>query len=306
MPRPLYFLVGASAVGKTRLALEWAQSNAAEIVSCDALLVYRGMDIGTAKPTVEEQRVVRHHLIDVLPAYQEFSVATYMRMAMDAVQEIRERGHAVLVCGGSGFYLKSFFAPVIDDIEISGSIRERVRNLFETKALAGLREELQRLNPGGVGALDLSNPRRVENALARCLASGSTLNVLQSRFEKQRSPFQEFDKRVCLLERSRQDLRVRVITRTRGMLANGLLGEVSRLVDQGIECNPSAASAIGYREAIACIRQSRDLTTLESSMVRNTMRFIKKQATWFRHQIPVDQRLHLEPGETGEASQLFI
>src|SRR5687767_3257495 len=122
----LHVLTGPTAVGKTEWALRWAEEHRGEIVSCDSLLFYRGMDIGTAKPTAAERARVPHHLIDVCAVTERMDITEYVKLARRAVLEIQARGHEVLVTGGSGFYLKAFFAPVADTIEVPPQIRDQV------------------------------------------------------------------------------------------------------------------------------------------------------------------------------------
>jgi tRNA dimethylallyltransferase len=169
----LHLLTGPTAVGKTEWALQWAERNGAEIVSADSLLFYRGMDIGTAKPTAAELARVPHHLIDICDVRERMDVTTYLAKARAAVDAIVARGRAVLVTGGSGFYLKSFLAPVSDDVDVPESIRADVASLLLEQAV----ERLRSLNAGELGTLDVANPRRVTRALERCLASGLTLKV---------------------------------------------------------------------------------------------------------------------------------
>jgi tRNA A37 N6-isopentenylltransferase MiaA len=149
MPTPsqrvLSVLTGCTATGKTEWALRWAEAHGAEIVSCDALLFYRGMDIGTAKPTPAEQARVPHHLIDVCDVTDRMDVTRYVAWARDAAEQIAARGRRVLVTGGSGFYLKAFFAPVADDVAVPPAVRARVAELDPAAAVA----ELRRLNPAG-------------------------------------------------------------------------------------------------------------------------------------------------------------
>src|SRR6185436_18340364 len=149
MPRTLHLLTGPTAVGKTELALRWAETHGAEIVSCDSLLFYRGADIGTAKPTAAERARVPHHLIDVRDMTEPMDVAGYARLARAAVEDIAARGHAVLVTGGSGFYLKSFFAPVADEVAVPPQLRAEIAARLEREGLPALAAELRALNPAG-------------------------------------------------------------------------------------------------------------------------------------------------------------
>ena len=297
MPRPvIYFLTGPSAVGKTEIAVRWAHHLGAEILSCDSLLVYRGMDIGTAKPTREERGGVVHHGIDIVEARRQYSVSDYERMAKRVIAGIAESGRQALVVGGSGFYLKSFFSPVTDALEVGRELRDSVRERYSQGGLEGILEELRRLNPKGLGGLDARNPRRVMRGLERCLASGQSLEGLAEAFALQPAPYEDYEKRCVCLGRGREDLRERVAKRTCGMLATGLLDEVSELLESGFEDNPSACGAIGYRESIAFLRKEMTRDEMEAAINRNTMALIKKQETWLKKQVPVDLRIQLEPG----------
>jgi tRNA dimethylallyltransferase len=150
MTQTLHIITGPTAVGKTEYALSYAQKHDAEIVSCDASLVYRGMNIGTAKPSPEELARVPHHLIDVNEVDEPYDIVAYVRDAQAAVKDIFARGKSVVVTGGSGFYLKSFFAPVIDIVVVSDAIRAQVADLYESKGLEGLVADLGQRSPRGL------------------------------------------------------------------------------------------------------------------------------------------------------------
>ena len=291
--KTLYFLVGPTAVGKTDCALSWAHELNAEILCCDSLLVYRGMNIGTAKPTPSQQKTVQHHGLDLVPPSQPYCIADYVRMAKAAVIAIAQRERKVLVTGGSGFYLKSFFYPVIDQIAVSPIIRKRVRQLEAEKGLEGMVKALQSLNPEGLDDLDTKNPRRVANALMRCLASGKTISELLASYKNQAQPFESWNKRVICLQRDTDDLHQRIEARAESMIALGLVEEVKQLLEQGLEQNPQAASAIGYRETIQYLAEGKSVDWLKENISGNTRRLAKKQMNWFRKHIPIDQLQHM-------------
>ncbi len=230
MKPTLHVLTGVTAVGKTEWALRWAEARGAEIVSCDSLLFYRGLDIGTAKPTAEERARVPHHLIDVCAINERMDVTQYVAQALGAVREIQARGRQVLVVGGSGFYLKSFFSPVADEVAVPAALRAEVRALPLAEALV----RLQALNPGGLGALDTANPRRVTRALERCLASGRTLAALAEEFARQAAPFADWPVELTRLERPPEELEQRIEARVAAMLRDGLVAEVRRFATRGI------------------------------------------------------------------------
>lgn len=285
MTQTIHIITGPTAVGKTEYALSYAQKHDAEIVSCDASLVYRGMNIGTAKPSPEELARLPHHLIDVNDVDEPYDIVAYVRAAQIAVKDIFARGKSVVVTGGSGFYLKSFFAPVIDIVVVSDAIRAQVADLYESKGLEGLVADLRQRSPEGYGNLDRLNPRRVLRALERCIASGKSLPALQAEFAARPEPYAEFQKRYVLLERDAENLRQRVTRRVEMMLQAGLIEEVECLRELGIESNPSAATAIGYRETLSYLKGDIQLKALAPAIIQNTNHLVKKQRTWFRTQI---------------------
>ena len=281
----IHIITGVTAVGKTRYALEYADAHNAEIISCDASLVYRGMDIGTAKPSKKELAHVPHHLIDLLDVQEPCDIVIYNQYAQKAVDEINARGKSIVVTGGSGFYLKSFLSPVVDLVVVPKSVRSSVSKLYDESGLAGLLELLNQLSKEGLGQLDCRNPRRVQRALERCMASGKSLPQLHSEFESRPNPYASYDKRLILLARDPDDIRSRVELRAAQMMRQGLIDEVRALMDAGIENNPSAASAIGYRETINYINGHLRADELMPLIIKNTMQLVKKQRTWLRSQI---------------------
>ena len=278
----LHLLTGPTAVGKTEWALRWAERHGAEIVSCDSLLFYRGMDIGTAKPTREELRRVPHHLIDCQEITEPMDVVRYVAEARRVVDEILARGRRVLVTGGSGFYLRAFLAPVSDDVAIDPAVRAEVTRLPLTEAL----ERLRSLNPDGLGALDIANPRRVARALERCVVSGRTLRELTEDFSRRPGAFDGFRLEITRLDRDPLDLAERIERRVDAMLAAGLVEEVRRLLPAGLAANRSASRAIGYREVIAMLAGELRAEELRGEIIANTRALVKKQRTWFRTQLP--------------------
>ena len=275
-------LTGCTGVGKTEWALRWAEERGAEIISCDSLLFYRGMNIGTAKPTAAELARVPHHLIDCCDVTERMDVTRFVTLARAALRAIAERGREALMVGGSGFYLKALFAPVADTVEVSAEIRKEVAALSAEQAL----ERLRKLNPGGLGTLDVANPRRVTRALERCLASGRTLESLAEDFAQQPSPFADWRVELTQIERDAEMLEQRIVARVTAMLREGLVEEVRALVGAGLKDNPSAARAIGYRETIDFLEGRLVETELAGEIVRNTRGLVKKQRTWFRTQLP--------------------
>lgn len=299
----LHVLTGPTAVGKTALALDWAEANNAEIVSCDSLLFYRGMDIGTAKPTAAERARVPHHLIDLCEVTEAMNVSHFTALARQAVAGIGARGRAVLVVGGSGFYLRTFFAPVADEVMVAPELRAAVAAKLQAEGLPALVAELATLNPQGLGALDTANPRRVVRALERSRASGKTLAELQDEFARLPAPFAGWDVKCTLLDRAPADLEARIARRVDAMLQGGLVAEVERLRQTGLTNNPGVARAIGYRETLAMLAGELPRAELAAEICKNTRALVKKQRTWFRTQLPAHRVLN---AETAGMAELFV
>jgi tRNA dimethylallyltransferase len=289
----LYVLTGPTAVGKTELALAWAEESDAEIVSCDSLLFYRGMDIGTAKPTRDELRRVRHHLIDVCQVNERMDVVRYVELVRAALTDITSRGRRVLVTGGSGFYLKAFFAPVADEIQVSPALREEISLRLEKAGLDALVHDLRQLEPRADELIDTANPRRVVRALERCRATGRRLEELMAEFSRTPPPFSDWAVELVRLDRAPGELQVRLESRVKRMIEDGLVEEVRRLLPLGLKENPSAAKAIGYRETVEMLEGRLTLAELPDAIVKNTRALVKKQRTWFRTQLPPHRVINL-------------
>ncbi len=291
---PLHVLTGPTAVGKTEAALTWAERHDAEILSCDSVCVYRGMDIGSAKPTAEQQARVRHHGIDLVPPQERFSVAQYVEQARTAIADATARGKRLLVTGGSGFYLAAFFGPVTDELPIGEAVINEVRELQARgpeAVLARLREAEGRELPDW---LDQRNPIRVAKALERRLASGRSLTELRDDFLQRPGPFAGHTVTCELLERPDDELRRRIAQRTREMLRDGLIDEAAHLLSLNLDPELPSARAVGYRAAMDWIQGGRSvaLDGLAERIDLDTWALVRKQRKWFR-------RLGLSPGLNG-------
>ncbi|MCH8475023.1 MAG: tRNA (adenosine(37)-N6)-dimethylallyltransferase MiaA [Opitutales bacterium] len=287
MARPLYFLSGPTAVGKTRLSLQWAQALNAEIISCDAVQFYRGLDIGSAKASKAEQTQIRHHFLDIQPPDQPYTVGDFQRDVRPLIESLHRAGKNVLITGGSGFYLSSFFLPLTQVPAPSPEIRQEVRHLLATEGLAALADRLLGIDPEAGQQIDLRNPVRVARALERCLTTGQSLAAQKQKQETATTGWEDHSRHMVLLSRPREVLHQRAAVRVRQMIADGLLQEVRRLREQGLENNPSAARAIGYRETLAYLKG--DLSgpeEWEDAIITSTRRLIRKQDTWFRRFFP--------------------
>ena len=281
----VFIITGATCSGKTEMSLGLAKSLGAEIISCDSVQVYRQMDIGSAKATARERGEIPHHLIDVADCSKTFDVSEYVAQAKAALSDIRARGKNVVVCGGSCFYLRSWFAAVTDNVKISESAK-----LFceETEKLGAnaLTRELLKIDPDAAQTVDVLNPRRAKNALARCLSSGKTCAQLAADFAALPCPFGEIKRNIRILELPKENLEEKIRARTEDMIARGLVDETRELIKAGIKQNPSARAAIGYRETIEWIELGgSDISELSRQITANTLALVKKQRKYFKNSL---------------------
>ena len=289
----LWILGGVTASGKTELSLRWAERNNAEIISCDTVSMYRGLDIGSAKPDALEQQRVAHYGLDLADISEVFDVGQFHAYAKRIVHDIISRGKKVLVVGGSGFFLDGFLRPVVDLVVVSKEIRKQVNSIFEQDGLPAAIQELNKLNPKGLGNLDLKNPLRVTRALERCLQSGRSLHDLRNDFEKVPAPYGTFPKKMLWLNRGDDELMERINLRTQQMLSRGMIEETERAIRAGIERHPSLAKSVGYKEVIEFLQKGGSRKDLMFSIAKSTRQLVSKQRKWFRKNFPEGSRLEL-------------
>ena len=277
----VYAIVGPTASGKSALALELAQRHGGEIVSCDSMQLYRRMDIGTAKPTAEERRLVPHHMIDVVEPHTSFSCADYVEMADRAIREIHGRGKLPIICGGTGLYLDSLlrgenFQPDLTDDALRAELLEFARE----RGNEALHAELARIDPESAEAIHPNNVKRVARAIEIYRLSGMTKTELDknSRLGEQR-----FDIRCAgLFYSDREALYRRIEKRVDMMMDEGLEAETRALLDEGVfKENATAAQAIGYKELIGFIEGRETLAEAVEALKAATRRYAKRQITWF-------------------------
>ena len=283
---------GVTASGKTELSLEWAERNNAEIISCDSVSFYRGLDIGSAKPDSSEQKRVVHHGLDLADVSEVFDVGQFHAYAKEVIQGIISKGKKVLVVGGSGFFLHGFLRPVVDDVEVSAEIRGQVDATYEKEGLGCILAQLREYNPKGLGNLDTQNPLRVIRALERCLQSGRSLIDLQKDFQKLPIPYAQFQKKLVWLNREDDEIMERINLRTKRMIEGGMLEETEQGIREGMESHPSLSQSVGYREVIEFHPRARTLLpsslnkpSIESRSARSRDRIIDAEVPdlWMKH-----------------------
>ena len=284
MAHPLIAIVGPTASGKSALALRLARATGGEIVSCDSRQVYRGLDIGTAKATAGERAEVPHHLVDVVDPDQTFSAADYARLARRALGEISARGRLPVVAGGTGLYLRALVEGLFDGPSRDEGTRRRLEALAERFGDARLHRLLSRVDPRAAARIEGRDRVRVVRALEVFKVTGRPLS--EHHGEKP-DPLKGYRTLVVGLEPDRARLREVVERRTLHMLERGLLDEVRGLLDRGYAPGLRPLQSIGYREAVAVVQGAMSPEEAEKAIVTATMRFAKRQMTWFRHQADV-------------------
>ena len=281
----LIVLTGPTAVGKTKLSVALAKRIGGEIISCDSMQVYRGMDIGTDKITAEAIDGVPHHLINVLEPTEPFDVSRFQKMALAAMEGIYERGHVPLLVGGTGFYIQSVLYN-IDFTETDGdrSIREayeaRVKEEGEA-SIDALYEKLRDLDPDSADAIPKNNVKRVIRALEFFEKTGTPISEHNARERAKESPY---DFRYFVLTDDRQTLYDRIDARVDKMIEYGLVDEVKRLRDMGVTRDMTSMQGLGYREIYAHLDGEFDLERAIYLIKRNTRHFAKRQLTWFKRE----------------------
>jgi tRNA dimethylallyltransferase len=295
---PLVAIVGPTAAGKSNLALELCRTLNGEIISADSRQVYRYMDIGTAKPTKEEQAAVPHHLIDVVDPDEDFSLAMYQRRALEAVQSIQRWGKTAFLVGGSGLYvwalLEGWRIPSVPpDYDLRRELEAKVRD----GGGEALYEKLKEIDPAAAERIDPRNVRRVIRALEVC-RQGTQFSELQVK-----KPF--VDSVIIGLTTGRDDLYERIDTRVNSMIEQGLVQEVESLVARGYELDLPSMSGLGYREIGLYLQGKTDLATAIQQIKFDTHSFARHQYNWFRLK---DKRINwFEAGEsTPEAVYRFV
>jgi tRNA dimethylallyltransferase len=304
MGESLYFLAGVTSSGKSELALSWAESNNAEILSCDSIAVYRGMDLGAAKPTTEQRKRVPHHGLDLAEVTEGYDVSQYERYAQEMVPEVLSKGKNLLVVGGSGFYLQSFFEPIVDEVVVTEQTRAKVETLYEREGIPGLLAQLRQLNGDEPLGLDELNPQRLLRALERCLDSGLRLSQLRERFEALPTPYASLRKQCLWLDRPNEDLEKRIESRTGKMIDMGLVEETESLIERGFLSNHAACSSVGYRDVCSFLRNEITREELIPAICSSTRKLVSKQRKWFRKRFPSSSRFLLDPSSEPLSGEL--
>ncbi len=292
-PCPL-LLAGPTAVGKSEIALRLAERLGGEIVSVDSMQVYRGMDIGTAKPSPAERARVPHHLLDVVAVTEPFDVAQFLDLARQAVADIQSRGRRPILCGGTGLYFKAF----LEGLGRAPATDAALRAVIEATPLPELLHELAASDPATYERIDRKNPRRVIRAVEVIRLTGQPFSAQRANWPhaSRLTPHAT----LCIgLARSSDDLPQRIAARVDAMFRRGWVAETEHLLQQGLDRNRIAMQALGYRQIVEHLRGERSLPETVELIKARTRQFARRQRTWFRRQLPVTWH-NLEPHTTPE------
>lgn len=275
----LPILAGPTCTGKTRFALLLAERHDLEIISADSRQVYRGLDIGTAKPTPEEQARVRHHCIDICDPREVHSAAQFVAEAEAAIRDIRARGKRPLVVGGTGLYIRALTLGLFDAVSHDPAVRERLRRRAEAEGAPALHAELRRLDPVTAARIHPNDAVRIVRALEVFDVTGRPISALQaeSRARGPRHPW-----RLVVLDLPTAELDARIAARTRAMFERGLVDEVRALLAAGVPADAPGLLAIGYPQALAALRGALTREEAIAATALETRRLAKRQRTWFR------------------------
>ncbi len=271
----LVVVAGATAVGKTELCIRLAQYFGTEIISADSRQFYREMNIGTAKPTPEEQAQIPHHFIDSHSIHQLFSTGKFETQALQKINEILASKNIVLMTGGSGLYIRAVCEGFDPMPEIHPELRAELNQKLESEGLETLQNQLQKLDPEYYQVVDLQNPQRIIRALEVCLTTEKSYSAFRQKKPKKR-PFRIIK---IGLHREREELYQRINQRADLMLEHGLFEEVKMLYSQK---NQNALQTVGYSEFFDFLDNKYDWAEAVRLFKRNTRRYAKRQLTWFR------------------------
>ena len=280
------FIAGSTAVGKSSVAMEVAKVNGGEIISVDSMQVYCGLDLGTAKPTTEEQTLVPHHLINVVELTESFDAATFIDKARGAIEKIEKP----IFCGGTGLYFNAW----IEGLGEPPGADEEIRTKLEEKEIRELLEELREKDPATYEVIDPQNKRRLVRAVEVIRLTGKSFSSQRAAWKGEAPP------NFILLQRESRDLRQRIVARVDQMFDDGLIEETSALLP-ALEKNRTAQQALGYRQVIEHLRGERDLPETKALVKSRTWQFARRQQTWFRKMrgaIRIEVEIEESPGDT--------
>ncbi len=275
-----WFLAGPTASGKTATGIALAKQIGAEIISLDSMTIYRGMDIVTAKPSLEEREGIPHHLLNIRDPHEEFSVTEYMDAALSACEAIVSRGRIPLFVGGTGLYLRSLLRGVFEGPSADEPLRQELESFAKQHGPEALHARLKEVDPATAARLHPNDERRVVRALEIFQLTGQPASDLH---QEGPLPPEQRPRHIYWLNPERDALRDRISRRVDAMIATGLVDEVAQILKTPHGMGRTARQALGYREVLAHLEKGQPLPESIKRLIIHTHQFAKRQRTWFRN-----------------------
>ena len=279
MHHTLWVLTGPTACDKTEIGFTVAQKTEGEIISADSMLFYRGMDIGTAKPSLDMRELVPHHFIDIIDPWESYSVGRYVDDVESLIDTADSKDRKFLIVGGSPLYIKGLVDGIFNGPEADWNIRRELEELAEEKGNQHVHDILQKIDPVKAGELHPNNLRRIIRAIEVYRITGKPVSVLQEEYKLARKSYR-FN--VMCIAREREDIYRRINERVETMFDKGLVDEVKSLLENPEGLSKQAKQALGYKEVIEYLDGVLTLDDAKDMVKLSTRRFAKRQMTWFR------------------------
>ena len=275
----MIMILGVTASGKSRLAFDLARKISGEIISIDSMKVYRRMDIGTAKPSLERQKAVKHHLIDIMEPSEAFTAGMFLDNTRDAIDRIKAANKPVIAAGGTAMYIKTLLYGMFDGPPADEAIRQRLKKQIETEGTADLHRKMTEVDPEAGNRIHPNDARRIVRALEVYEITGKPISSFQQQFSAEK-PLDDWT--IIGLRRPKEQESRRMNKRVKIMIEQGLLDEVKSLLAEDKPLSKQAAAAIGYSEMIDHLNGKLSFDEAVEKIKINTRKFAKSQRTWFK------------------------